>query len=692
MKYNIFAHADMADMKKKHPDWIWNRSDTHVILGAPGSIDAMRTPVEPGNSFSPGPGTYGVSSWLYTDNALHTPEEKPLSELDWSFEQGHLPVLCSGWKAGAIDVKSRLFTVADDSNTEVRDYFSVTLENNSDKEAAASFYLVIRSFGAAGGEIRALSYSENGHININNAPLMMALQAPTRFGAVSYNDSGKDISCYLKNGTMPKITSADDESTWASGALEYGVNLASGESVTFDFVCQLHVDHWMLNYLPPLAKPIDVRSIEAQYLADWSEKLSIRLDLPDKRFADAFYCQLVHLYMFTVHNAPRISPISYPLWWLRDGAYVVNALGKGGFRDFNEQAVREIKGKTAFGGFGSEGDAPGSIIWLISEHYLLTRDITFLRDMWSTVQESADLIIQMRNADKPIKVLSEYLTPYLALEPNMDILCIPTKGDGLINGRMDLHFPLVWVNTFAYFGLRRAAQCAEALGLNAEADKYRTEAQLLDGALQNATPTLFGQNDRDVNCAFWPTGWADRDDKLVSSKFDEFWNTVRCPNGVHQPEELWTYFEAGQAHNNIIRGERERAWVSIEMFLTQHTAPGLYTYHEGSMDENSFLQWQRTRGWDDISYITPHGWTAAELFLLLRDCLIREEENALIIGSGVPKSWLNSDFSAKHLPTHYGEVSFEYCAERRELTVYTEKSGIAEIKHELPWDVRIIEA
>ncbi|MFR9233485.1 MAG: hypothetical protein ACLVLH_10995 [Eisenbergiella massiliensis] len=99
-------------------------------------------------------------------------------------------------------------------------------------------------------------------------------------------------------------------------------------------------------------------------LTFWKKKLKIGLQLPDKRFTDAFYCQLVHLYMFTVHDDPRISPVSYPLWWLRDGAYVVNALNKGGMHEFSEASCRGIAQKYAFGGFGSEGDAPGEIIWI----------------------------------------------------------------------------------------------------------------------------------------------------------------------------------------------------------------------------------------------------------------------------------------------------------------------------------------
>jgi hypothetical protein len=47
-------HPDMWRMRRLHPDWIWNRSDTHIFLAAPGSHETVMTPVEPGNSFSPG--------------------------------------------------------------------------------------------------------------------------------------------------------------------------------------------------------------------------------------------------------------------------------------------------------------------------------------------------------------------------------------------------------------------------------------------------------------------------------------------------------------------------------------------------------------------------------------------------------------------------------------------------------------
>lgn len=685
MKYKMLEHASMAEMKEKHPDWIWNRSDTHVILGVPGTLDAFKTPVEPGNSFSPGPGTYGISSWIYEDGVLYAPENMPLTDLEWKFEAGHLPVLTSCFKCGKVRVTSRLFTEGDTQISDIRDYYRIELTNSSEEAAQGSLFIPIRSFGAAGGAIHSLKSSAHC-VRINGAPVFIMGKEPEQFRTVSYAKTGKDISCYLKKGQLPGQWETEDASGWASGVLVYSYCLKPGESGIYDFMCRLHAGHWMVGKNLSYTEEIHWEETKERLLTFWKKKLKIGLQLPDKRFADAFYCQLVHLYMFTVHDDPRISPVSYPLWWLRDGAYVVNALNKGGMHEFSEASCRGIAQKYAFGGFGSEGDAPGEIIWILSEHYLLTRDQEYLEDMYPHIRKKAEFLLRMLETDKPVKIHTEFTTPQMMLEPNLDMMCLPA-AEGLIQGRMDNHYPIIWVNSFAYLGLSRAALCAEAAGYGEEAKKWKAAAEKLKAAIKRKSSQIFGQNDRDVNCAFWPAGWASVADKEILDKFDEFWENVRCPGGVHHPEPLWTYFEAGQAHNQLLTGRKDRAWVSIEMFLSTHTAPGLYTYHEGENDENSAQLWQRTRGWDDINYVTPHGWTAAEVFLLLRDCLIREDDGTLLIGSGIPESWLKEDFEVRNIPTYYGPVSFHYSARQNCLEVETQADKVVSC---LPEDIQLI--
>ncbi|MCC6444843.1 MAG: hypothetical protein IT210_15470 [Armatimonadetes bacterium] len=80
-------------MRLRHPDWIWNRSDIHAFVTVPGSHESFKTVVEPGNSFSPGPGTYGVATWVFAEGRFYAPEEMLLEDLEWRFRKGHLPVM-----------------------------------------------------------------------------------------------------------------------------------------------------------------------------------------------------------------------------------------------------------------------------------------------------------------------------------------------------------------------------------------------------------------------------------------------------------------------------------------------------------------------------------------------------------------------------------------------------------------------
>ena len=653
----MLEHTNMERMRAEHPDWIWNRSDTHAILGVPGSHEAFKTPVEPGNSFSPGVGTYGVSTWVFVNGALHTPEEKPIEELSWSFLKGHVPVLISKWMADGIQVQSRLFSEGDAKFSNIKNYFAVELHNPGANPVELSFYLAIRSFGAAGGGVHQLSFKDNA-LQLNKKTVIYPYEVPTRFGALSYEDSKSDISVSLKSGKLPDQDEVPrDKSLWASGALEYRMTLMGGETKVFDFVAHVHANHEKFGWLeaPDLTKSLEFKQTE--FVAAWENQLPMTLNLPDRRFSDALFSQLTHLYMFTVADEPRISPVSYPLWWLRDGAYIVTALDKGGYHEFAERAVKKVAERDSFGGFGCEGDNPGQGIWMLSEHYLLTRSLDFLRDVYPDIERKAELLMTMARTEVPIKRHNEFCIPQVMLNPESDLMCLAAK-DGLIMGRMDMGIRIFWINSFAYLGLRRAAICAAALGL--DGSRYDQEADRMKEALLKKVPEHFGKDPRDINSAFWPTGWAPKDNEGILNAFEAFWDTERCPNNTYTREPLWTYFEAGQAHNYLLLGQRDRAAVTVETFLKVHTAPGLYTYPEGKDDENSSLLWQRTRGWDQIKYVTPHGWTAAEVFTLLRDCLAREDGDKLILGSGVPKDWMTNPFSVKDMPTYFGKLSFEY--------------------------------
>ena len=632
-----------------------------------------------------------MSTWVFVDGVLFAPEEMALDALTWRWADGGLPVLITTWQAGDLQVTSRLFAAGDVDLSDIKDCLRVEVSNQGAEAVEAVVYLVLRSFGAAGGPVNSLAFRD-GVVLINGGSLVYPDTAPTRFGAMSYADTAADISVLLRRGELPEAAGVEDESGWASGALEYRLTLAPGESRALDFAFHLHAGNWWLDWLKPPARPLRYEDTEAAFLDGWRATITPRIDVPDARFAEAFTACATQLLGISVGDAPRISPLTYPLWWVRDCSYAVVAMDRAGLHDFAGRACRDAVRIDPKGGFGNEADVPGQLIWMLSEHYLLTGDEAYLRDVYPYLRAKADLLVRALHTTVPLRQPDQFVVREHALRPDVDLFCKPAR-DGLIQGRMDFGMPHFFVNGFAYLGLIRVALCARALG--EDPSLYDAEADALRAALHRFIPDEhagFGRNERDFCSAFWPTGWASPDEAHLRARFDEYWDETRCPGGVHHPEPLWTYFEVGEAHNQLLLGRRDRLWVSLDHFLSHHSAPGLYTWHESDKDENTAqLLWEKTRGWDSQRWVTPHGWTAAEMILLLRDCLVREDDDALVLGSGVPASWMDKPFSARDLPTHFGRVSFSYEPTSRCVRVSVERTPPGGLRTDFPLHVAIVE-
>ena len=457
---NDLDHDGLLAQQRLHPEWTWNRSDSHVFLGVPGSPDTFKTVIEPGNSFSPGFRSYGVSTWVSVDSRLYTPEELDVDELSWRYARGFLPILGCSWAAGPLKVSSALFTDGEVGSRNVRTFLSCSVENCSALHVDAVLYIAIRSFGPAGGPISELEF-DGRDVLVNGAVVLTFESTPDLCCAIGYGETGKDISVVLRDGHPARHEKATDESGWASGAAGFIFNLGAGGRTTTNLTAFVHSGDPMLNWLRRRrGLPPEVGDA-ALHEKLWAERLPVALDLPDPRFVEAFQAQLVYMAITTVGCEPRICPVSYPLWWLRDGAYVIQALAKGGFMEWVERAVRAVASREPFGGFGAEGDGASQLIWLLSEHYLMSGDLGFLKDVYPHVERNAELLLRMRRSDRPIFGATESRTPQMLLSPQADLICAPAC-DGLIVGRMDNHFPLFWVNGWAYFALTRAALCADA--------------------------------------------------------------------------------------------------------------------------------------------------------------------------------------------------------------------------------------
>lgn len=712
----------LEEMKKKHPDWIWNRSDTHIFIKEPEAYDTFCTVVEPGNSFSPGPGTYGISTWLYTEGRLFAPEEIPYREMTMCLDEKKYPVSDCRWKAGDFQIESYLFQ-REDYKLDYRDYFRVKISNQGKENKKAYFYLVIRSFGAAGGPIYKLEECE-GVVSINGVPLFYA-ENPGDFAAISYEETGKDIGCYLRENSFPESKKVFDKSTWASGAIRYEVELLPGQTQVFDFLCQLHKECEMFTWLKTPEVPFGFDEKLADVKRKRDELTTIEFSLPDPRLNELYQSNITHMYMHTAMNVPHLSPITYTSVWMRDSAAICTALDQAGLHEFCGRASNYMAKNRLTGGYGHEADLFGSRIQTVANHYLYTRDEEYLKENYKYVKEDAEDILRMCNTDEPLVFPNELYTHLTVLEPSTVFTCAPCirddeRYDGLSVGRMDYYENIFYVNSYHYIGLRRAAVCARSLGFHEDDEKYTAAAEKIRKSLLKLAPGNFGHHWKhrdasschiynkkvpyvknnstttlhDTAVPFFPGEWGDKENAEFMKEFDNYWDTVYCANGIPHHEKLWPYFEASDALNRMLVGQKERAWSVLDFYISEENqfTPGMYTFTEDVYDLNSFyLAWEQMRGWDKAPCVTPHNWTPSIFMSFIRFAMVYEvpEKPVIQLGLGVPDKWMSQSFAVKDVPTFYGKISYSYDSDTSTVLVDFHKKAECSIEAAFPKKVEI---
>ncbi len=669
------ASTDTFEALKEHPDWILPRSDVRVFLGEPGAPEATKTVVEPGNSFSPGMYTFGVTWWLRvhgSETRFFAPETAPLEVLRWSWEEGYLPLLHCDVELNGIRVRhSLLQDVQEDSRAA---HGTIQMTNVGGGAVQLELFVALRSLGPAGGPLTclALDLKQAACLDQEGRALLVLSPTPDAAGC-----GVGDPSPLAMRGEVPPTTEATDANGWCYALARYNLRLGPGDTWRLHLQCPLHPRSALRGELPvdTQIRSKDWEDIRRSHLERWRERLEgIQIDVPDARFREAFRAGLVHMLTAMAGDQVRISPLFYPLPWLRDGVFIMRCLDLAGMHDLARKATEFCARHDFFGGFGAEGDAPGQGIWALVQHYRTTRDLEWLREQYPAIKRKVDWILRMSRAKTPIRVTTD--TPVLAkmqAEVHLGVVCLPSAY-GLIMGNMDhaVSYSIGWVNHWAICGLREASFAASALGFSKDAETYLQEARSLTEALlvyAESHPELLMQ-ERTVNSMLWPCRvWTSPKARVIASRaLDEWWERHRkSEDGSYLPEPYWLYFELAQAHNALLLGQRERAWQVLDYRLSHQDLPGLYGWREGgggvgtenATDGVTLIP--HLRGCHRVDSIAPHGWSQAELWLLQRAVLLEDTEDELLLFAGVPESWVTpgARLAFHELPSWHGCVSAE---------------------------------
>jgi len=639
----LFAQSPRLDVIQamlQRPNDPWPRGKGHVVLAVPGCSEANKGYHEPGGSFSPGFGSFGVSIWV-TDNAgkiVATSDSLPFDEIDQKL------VWLTNRTLPAIQTETPYYRARWVFAGDGRWQLDLNLQTEGDKRV----FLAVRSVGPAGGPVNLLDW-HNQQLRINERWSLALSPNPA---AISLGD--EHVENWKVSGSgLNRYTS---EEGWGFARFE----LRGGKDWTFAV---------RDNLFPPTTP-----------LAFSSALPAFELNLPDAKFSNCLKAQVTHLMMGLVNNETRPGdPNHYPLNWLRDGAYSIVALARAGQLDVAKQLCRPFAERDFFGGFGSEADGPGLALWALDEVAARLRDRELDRWLWPHVQRKARLILEMLTAAEPLH--QPYFGPIVPAHTNrddLDLVCEAAK-DGLIVGRMDWHRPILFVNAVSYRGLLSAAELAGRLGKDADAQLWRDRAAELRQAWTKGFASAEADNERTYICGLYPT-WVVSDKAAFEKKLAERRAKSHDPEDGLKDKPLWTYFNVAEAHQWLMLGQPDKAWTDLRWFWANQAAPGLFTWREGKGEENTFHRWEQARGWVAPPYVTPHYWTAAEMLLLQLDMLTCLDESGkeptLVIGAGIPKEWLDMAMNVKGLSTRLGKVDWEWRNGKMSVRVRGEKCAV----------------
>ncbi len=640
----------------------------HIAIGVANTMDTLKTYVEAEGNFSPGFASYGIYFWIFDPQSqqLIAPT-MPDVVVEHGLNNGLLMPWAS-WHAADVEVRSEVCAVQRDSPAGPLFVSAarVTLHNISDQAKELALYVAVRPLGAAGWPIHKMEVERDGKVLcVDGHPAILASQQPQAAGVMEHDEIGQAAAL----GEMPATQSAVSPDGTCSGALRYALTLQAGETQTFGFICPVlpgrravghqwdGVSPWaQLDLANP--NPEDGGALQPDPGSDYYLQLSpdvifdeattynagltqnIEIRVPDARWADCFRALVGHVALAMNEGAPDVTAINYNVF-NRDGIYVTSILQKAGRFDLAGEAIKYFLEHPFNGRVEPEADNPGQVLWVLGEQWRFTRDRAWLGSIYPAVRQLASMIRYYRTTPSPHWVHSRSLL-------FGDVLPVEQREE-LRPGSCDGFHP-EYTEAFDLAGLRAAIELAQAQGEDADAGAW----QELAGELLSIYDRKFGNqlgHEYGSYCVQWPC----RLYPLQEGKAFEQFNNL----GAQQPTG-WRYFPLATAHQSLLCGNREAGYRTLEMHLQHEQMQGWYAFDEGG--DSGPGNWPKVLSRWNPSIAMPHGWAIAEVQLLLRDSLLFEDDQRLVLLGGIPPSWFQdaTGIHFSHLPTYFGECSLSY--------------------------------
>ncbi|HLA75567.1 MAG TPA: hypothetical protein VJM76_06610, partial [Gammaproteobacteria bacterium] len=404
-------------------------------------------------------------------------------------------------------------------------------------------------------------------------------------------------------------------------------------------------------HTPLIDSEVHSAKLDKRPFPSWPEALTGHtiLNLPDAHFQFLYEAALRTLIL---HSPSEVyaGPYTYKRFWFRDAAFILHAMLCVGLHDRAEHALQRFSERQTHTGYflsqDGEWDSNGEALWIMQRFRELTgRALT--QEQVKSAHSGAHWIIRKRLSDTLDK-------------PHAGLLPAGFSAEHL--GPNDYYY---WDDFWAIAGLNAAAELAEQSGAQESAAQFRQEAVQLMAAIERSLKLTAKRRDR---AGIPASPYRRMDGGAIGSIVASYPLNILPADDPRLLETvnflLSKCFVDGGFFQDMIHS-------GINMYLTLHVAQVLLRAGDPRCLDlmRAVAELASPTGqWPEAIHPRTHGgcmgdgqhaWAAAEWIMMLRNCFVREEQDRLILASGIFSTWLSgtSALSFGPAPTRFGAIS-----------------------------------
>ncbi|MFO7905521.1 MAG: hypothetical protein R6U98_22850 [Pirellulaceae bacterium] len=383
----------------------------------------------------------------------------------------------------------------------------------------------------------------------------------------------------------------------------------------------------------------------------WQDALfgQAQLDVPDARMQQLYRAAVRMLVLLTPGDVFP-GPFTYKRFWVRDAAFLLHALLCAGLHERVRRALPQLLSTQRRNGFfhsqAGEWDANGAALWTLHRYCQLTGDSP--PPEWRrALTRGGQWIINKRVREPKSAAHAGLLPPGFSAEHL---------------GANDWYY---WDDFWAVGGLRGAAELLGRLGDHKSSGRFRDEAEDLLAAIERSLEMTASRRPR-VGIPASP--YRRMDAGAVGSLAGSYPLRILPPRDPRIADTVaflreCCFVEEGFFQDMIHSGINPYLTLHVAQVLLRDGDPGWFDLAETVAGLASPTgQWPeavhpRTGG--GCMGDGQHMWAAAEWVLAIRNAFVREEDDRIIIGSGLPAAWLKSGrkISFGPAPTRWGKIT-----------------------------------